>query len=188
MTSAPFCDLHTHTLHSDGMLTPGELVELAAARGVRVLAVTDHDTLGGTAAAVRRGRSLGIEVIEGIELSVDMHGRELHLLGYFVQRPSALEEGLAEIRSAREVRARRIVGRLGELGMPVEYAAVWGRARGDVVGRPHGAASRPASTMPSTASSETASPHTSPSGRSACSAASSSCEARARSPPWRTHR
>ena len=140
MTARTICDLHSHTLHSDGALTPEALVELAASRGVGALAVTDHDTLDGLPAAVRRGRELGVEVVPGIELSVDEQGKDIHLLGYFVSRPQVLEAALREIREERVRRAHRMLERLAELGCHVEYDAVASRARGGVVGRPHIAA------------------------------------------------
>jgi predicted metal-dependent phosphoesterase TrpH len=137
MTDPAFCDLHSHTLHSDGVLSPAALVELAQSQGVRVLGLTDHDTLAGLPAAVARGRELGVEVVPGIELSVEEDGRDIHLLGYFVSRPGFLEAALAEIQRSRRQRAREIVERLGRLGVHVRYADVEQRARGGVVGRPH---------------------------------------------------
>lgn len=131
------CDLHTHTLHSDGALSPEALVELAHSRGVRTLALTDHDTVDGVDAARARGETLGIDVIAGIELSVRHGGRELHLLGYFVRDPHSLAQPLAAMREARLERAARIVERLHRLGMPVDLSAVRRRAHGRIVGRLH---------------------------------------------------
>src|SRR2546426_498910 len=99
----PNCDLHTHTLHSDGALAPAALVDLAASRGVSALAVTDHDTLDGLPAARRRGGERGLEVIPGIELSVQEEGRDGHLLGSFVSRGEALVEGVRLLRLAGAV-------------------------------------------------------------------------------------
>jgi len=131
------CDLHSHTLHSDGALSPEALVDLAASRGLAALAVTDHDTLDALPAAQARGAALGIEIVAGIELSIDEEGTDIHLLGYFVSRPDVLREALATLRLDRETRANRMVARLAELGMVVEYEAIRARARGGVVGRPH---------------------------------------------------
>jgi predicted metal-dependent phosphoesterase TrpH len=132
-----YCDLHSHTLCSDGVLSPEALVDLAATRRVAALAVTDHDTVEGLDAACARGVELGIEVVPGIELSIEEGSMDVHLLGYFVSRPAVLADALAEIRRERVTRARRIVERLRELGYELEYAAVAARARGGVVGRPH---------------------------------------------------
>src|SRR5262245_56157542 len=131
------CDLHSHTLHSDGTLTPEALVDLAAENRVGTLAVTDHDTLDGVAAALRRGAELGIEVVPGIELSVEEVTYDVHLLGYFVSQPEVLRAALDALRDERRTRARRMVERLAELGMNLEYEAVAARAQGGVVGRPH---------------------------------------------------
>jgi 3',5'-nucleoside bisphosphate phosphatase len=137
MTATAACDLHTHTLHSDGELEPAALVELAAQRGLAALAITDHDVLDAIPAAERRGGELGLEVIAGIELSVDEGGRDVHLLGYFVSRPEVLQASLAALHEERRRRAERMVERLAGLGCAIEYDAVLQRARGGVVGRPH---------------------------------------------------
>lgn len=132
-----FCDLHNHTLHSDGALSPQALVDLAAARGLAAIALTDHDTLDGVPAAMQHGRERGIEVVPGIELSVVLDDCEIHLLGYFVSRPEILQPVLDDIRRAREMRAQQMIERLRALGCEVDYAAVAARAQGGVVGRPH---------------------------------------------------
>jgi hypothetical protein len=90
--------------------------------------------------AARRGAELGVEVIAGIELSVDEDGRDVHLLGYFVSRPEVLSAALSDLHAERRRRAAHMVERLGDLGCSIEYEAVLGRALGGVVGRPHVAA------------------------------------------------
>lgn len=137
MTPTATCDLHTHTLHSDGELAPAALVELAAQRGLAAVAITDHDVLDALPAARARAESLSIEVISGIELSVDEGGRDIHLLGYFVSRPEVLRAALTGLHAERRRRAERMVERLAGLGCSIEYDAVMLRARGGVVGRPH---------------------------------------------------
>jgi len=132
-----YCDLHSHTLCSDGALSPEALVDLAASRQVAALAVTDHDTVDGIEAARARGRAVGVEVVPGIELSIEEGSMDVHLLGYFISRPAVLRDALDTIRRQRVTRARRIVERMGELGYALDYAAVEARARGGVVGRPH---------------------------------------------------
>ena len=78
-------DLHLHTLASDGRLTPTELVRLAAGRGLRTIAVTDHDTTDGLAEAFDAAKEFpGVRIIPGIELSADVPGDEVHVLGYFI--------------------------------------------------------------------------------------------------------
>ncbi|UCE02444.1 MAG: PHP domain-containing protein [Candidatus Latescibacterota bacterium] len=134
---SPTCDLHAHTLHSDGALSPQALVSLAASRGVQALALTDHDSVDGIEEARAQGTAVGLEVVAGIELSVRHEERELHVLGYFVRHTEILGEPLASMRQARLERVERIVERLHHLGMPIDLEAVRRRARGRVVGRPH---------------------------------------------------
>lgn len=133
-------DLHAHTNVSDGTLAPRALVELAHRQGLAALAVTDHDHVGGLAEAREAGERLGVEVVPGIELSVDHPEGELHLLGYlFDPQDTALAAALELFRAAREARGQRIVERLQELGVEItmeEVERVVG-AHGASVGRPH---------------------------------------------------
>ncbi len=102
-----------------------------------VLAVTDHDTLGGVAASIAAGRELGVRVVPGVELSVSPPSGSLHILGYLPEpAPAALTARLVELRAAREARARRMVARLAEAGAPVDFDDVARRAAGPI-GRPH---------------------------------------------------
>ena len=123
-------DLHTHTLRSDGLLTPAELVAAAAGAGVRLLAITDHDTLAGVR-ELRQGGDIpaGIEVVPGIEINTVVKDRdhvmegEVHVLGIGVDpEDEALEAALSRQRDARRLRFDRIVARLRELGMPIDAA------------------------------------------------------------------
>ena len=138
-----YADLHTHSIHSDGELTPGELLGLAAKNGLHAIALTDHDSLGGVAQAAERGRELGIEVIPGCELTVYEGSMELHILGLFVEISpgTALAELLARMQDARRVRALQMARQLREAGVPIEDADVL-RAAGAAqsAGRPHVAA------------------------------------------------
>ncbi|HTO68721.1 MAG TPA: PHP domain-containing protein [Myxococcota bacterium] len=134
------CDFHTHTRASDGSETPTELLRRAAANKVVCLAVTDHDTIDGVAEARDAGARAGVEVLAGIELSVNEADgvRTLHVLGLGLDDGHpALRARLAELRSSRESRAARIVGHLRAAGIALELAAVEAHARGGSVGRPH---------------------------------------------------
>jgi 3',5'-nucleoside bisphosphate phosphatase len=118
-------------------LAPAALVELAAACGVGVLAVTDHDTLDGVAEAIAAGAVHGVRVVAGVELSVRAPSGSMHLLGYFDDpSPEPLASRLAELRERRRARAERMVRRLGELGAPIAFDDVARRAAG-AIGRPH---------------------------------------------------
>lgn len=132
-------DLHAHTTYSDGSLTPTQLVEEAAALGLTAVAVTDHDTVDGLPEALAAGERLGVEVIPGVEINLEHDRVTMDMLGYFLAgAPSAeLEEELTELRKYRDERNARIVGRLTELGMPLEPADLAAEAGTGAVGRPH---------------------------------------------------
>ena len=133
-------DLHSHTTASDGELDPEDLVAAAAAAGVGVLAVTDHDTMSAAPAAMAAGERLGVRVIPGVELSVRVPHGSMHLLGYFrAPEPQPLADRLEDLGREREARIAAIVARLAALGRPISFERV--RARAKVrVGRPHVAA------------------------------------------------
>jgi len=123
-------DLHTHTLRSDGVLSPDALVTAAAAAGVQLLAITDHDTLAGVR-ELRRSSTVpaGLEVLPGIELNSVLEEPaksgegEVHILGLGVDPDDeALEAALSRQRDSRRVRFDRMVQRLRELGMPIDRA------------------------------------------------------------------
>jgi predicted metal-dependent phosphoesterase TrpH len=134
------CDLHTHTLLSDGALSPEELVERAAGRGVHAIALTDHDEVAGIAAARERGDALGVEVLAGIEISVSDEGglRQMHILGLGIDPTH--EPLLARMRAYREERVQRgerIVEKLAALGARIDFPRVRARAGEGSLGRPH---------------------------------------------------
>lgn len=128
-------DLHSHSTCSDGALSPADLVRRAADRGVRHLALTDHDTTIGLAAARDAGATCGVEIIDGVEISA-WHGQEVHVLGYFVQPHAGFQAVLERQATSRVDRVRRIGERLERLGLPVDIEAVLASAEGNV-GRPH---------------------------------------------------
>jgi hypothetical protein len=131
-------DLHCHTTASDGTLSPQDLVARALRDTVDVIAVTDHDTTDGIAAAVAAGDELGVRVVGGIEVSARTPDRNVHVLGYFID-PTSLElrAALRRLHESREERARRIVRRLNDLGYPITTADVEAQAGGRVIARPH---------------------------------------------------
>ena len=133
-------DLHLHTTASDGRCSPRELVDRAAAVGVDVMAVTDHDTTAAIREATERARERGIEVVAGIEMTAVESGRDVHVLGYFIDRTNAeLERFLSRQRAQRVARVKAIGERLVELGMPIDVATLLTQADesgGRSVGRP----------------------------------------------------
>lgn len=129
-------DLHTHTVVSDGTLTPAQLVQLAAKKGLAAIAITDHDHLGGLDEARREGAARGVEIVAGVELSV-AHGAaaDVHLLGYLVDPDEPrLAARLAEFRTVRAARGRLIVEKLQALGVDIRVEDL---PAAESVGRPH---------------------------------------------------
>ena len=135
-------DLHCHSTASDGTLTPAELVRAGAGAGLDVMAITDHDTTGGWAAAAE-ARPAGLRLVRGAELSCRWHGAEewpipLHLLAYlFDPAEPRLAADLTRLRTDREQRAEKIVAKLSADGVPITWDEVFGYAAGGSVGRPH---------------------------------------------------
>lgn len=133
-----YIDLHIHTTASDGTDTPRQVVEKAKALGLAAIAITDHDTLAGVAEAMEAGKELGVEVIPGVELSVDYYGHDLHLLGYFADESAApLRELLAAATAERNGRNEKIVSALAEAGYPVSMEELLSENPGHLLGRPH---------------------------------------------------
>ncbi len=131
-------DLHTHSLRSDGAFEPAEVVRMAAANGVGVLALSDHDTLAGVAEAMDAGRASGLRVIPATELNTESEWGDVHVLGYFLDpADAALEERLRWLRENRGRRIELMVERLNALGYAVSVDRVREIARGGALGRPH---------------------------------------------------
>jgi predicted metal-dependent phosphoesterase TrpH len=135
--SRGFVDLHSHSTASDGALAPEAVVETAAAAGLAALALTDHDTLAGVAAAHEAGRRLGVRIVAGVELSLMDGDKEVHMLGLHIARVDALQAELEAVRDSRKSRAQDIVAKLNALGVPLTVQAVFAEAAGGAVGRPH---------------------------------------------------
>ncbi|XRQ12012.1 PHP domain-containing protein [Actinomadura welshii] len=130
-------DLHSHSDASDGTRPPAEVVRRARARGLDVLALTDHDTVAGWAGAAA-SLPAGLTLVPGIELSCREGGRSLHMLGYLFDPDSpGLAAELVRIRDDRVLRAQAMVERLQALGVDVTWKMVRALAKGEAVGRPH---------------------------------------------------
>src|SRR5215210_7784591 len=111
--AASHYDLHSHSTRSDGVMRPSEVVERAARRGVQALALTDHDEVSGLAEARSAAEKAGIELIDGVEISVTWHGHTLHVVGLHVDPASdVIVRGLLENRAGRNGRAERISAEL----------------------------------------------------------------------------
>ncbi len=136
----PTFDLQSHSLHSDGELAPVEVVRAAAAAGVELLALTDHDSVAGVEEALEEGPRAGVRVIPATELSsVDEAYEELHILGYLVDhRDPAFAEILEDLRGDRERRVLAMADLLRAEGFALEDSELLRRqVAGEVLGRPH---------------------------------------------------
>jgi hypothetical protein len=131
-------DLHTHSVRSDGMYEPAEVVRRAAERGVRILSLSDHDTLAGAAEAIAAGDRYGVRVIPAMELNTESEWGDVHVLGYFLDpSDAALEERLRWLRENRGRRIELMVENLNALGFLVSLDRVLAIAQGGALGRPH---------------------------------------------------
>ncbi len=134
-------DLHTHSIFSDGSDPPARVVEEAARRGLTAVALTDHDTLDGIAEARATATEVGIELIPGVELSVDWLGGSMHLLVYHLEPgPGPLQDHLDELRRGRSDRNQEMVEALRDLGIDITHHELDAEAMGRGAGRPHMAA------------------------------------------------
>lgn len=131
-------DLHLHSTVSDGRLSPSELVRFAHANGVTTMALSDHDATDGVNIAQTVGAELGVRVIPAIELSTDLPGASIHVLGLFLDHTdSTFQQMIAAFRESRLQRAEQMVGALRSLGAPVKLERVLDIAGEGSVGRPH---------------------------------------------------
>ncbi|HHY82070.1 MAG TPA: PHP domain-containing protein [Clostridiales bacterium] len=132
-------DLHNHTTASDGLLSPAQLVRFAAIKGLKAIAITDHDTTEGIDEGLRAGQFYKIKVIPGIELNTQLDSVEIHLLGYFINWNSEyLQKILFKMRDIRKNRAKKMVEKLVNLyGFDISYEEVLKEAKEGAVARPH---------------------------------------------------
>lgn len=131
-------DLHSHSTVSDGTLTPTQLVEHAAERGVRMLALTDHDDLGGLEEAAAVASALGMQFINGVEISVTWNKRTIHIVGLKVSPAyTPLSEGLRQIREGRHVRAQGMAASLDQIGITGSLEGAYQHAKRGIISRSH---------------------------------------------------
>jgi predicted metal-dependent phosphoesterase TrpH len=132
-------DLHIHSTASDGRLTPAEVVKEAAKKGLRFIALADHDTIEGIAPALAAAKSFpNLRLIPGVEISTDIPAGEVHILGYFIDYTSReLGAKLDRFRNSRLNRAKGMVAKLDKLGIHLDWPRVEQIAGSSVMGRPH---------------------------------------------------
>lgn len=131
-------DLHMHSRFSDGALTVTEIIDLAITRKLGCISITDHDNFDAYDAGKDYAADRGIEFISGIEISAIHKGRDIHILGYFIDVNNlALNMEMQEQAKNRRRRVREILRRLDKMGMPLTFEKVLSKAGGGVIGRPH---------------------------------------------------
>jgi predicted metal-dependent phosphoesterase TrpH len=131
-------DLHVHTTASDGTMSPAEVVRYAKKKGLRAIAITDHDTVEGIAEGLKEGSNVGLEVIPGVELSVDFPKGTMHLLGYYIDHTRAeLLEKLRVVQRARAERNLQMIERLRGLGIEIDLSELKEAPEHAQIGRPH---------------------------------------------------
>lgn len=131
-------DLHLHTTLSDGTLTPEETVARALELGVYAIAITDHDTVDGVRPALAAAEGTDLQVLPGVEVSVDYRATEIHVLGFFPDLDyEPLLESMRRIREGRVERAEKMVAQLQASGIPITMEQVLEQAGEGSVGRPH---------------------------------------------------
>jgi predicted metal-dependent phosphoesterase TrpH len=131
-------DLHVHTNMSDGSFSPAEIVALSAQKGLQAIAITDHDTVAGIAEAQAEGSRSGVEVISGVEMSVEWNPGIVHILGFFVNSDDRhLLESLAYLAQGRHDRIPKIVSKLNDCGVHISVEEVAIESGEGVPGRPH---------------------------------------------------
>ncbi len=142
MKPTKYADLHIHTHYSDSTSSPEEVVKQAQEFNINCIAITDHDTVDGIVPAIEAGKAQEIEVISGIELSSEINGKDVHILGYgFDYKDEELLNILKSVQSSRVERMRLMIEKLEELGVSgISLEEVCSKAKSDAVGRPHLAA------------------------------------------------
>lgn len=132
-------DLHIHSTASDGRFSPEEIVRKAVELGLEVIALADHDSVDGIGPALKAARKFPrLRIIPAVEVSTDVPDGEVHVLGYFIDYTSReLAEELARFRSSRERRAQKMVAKLADLGVHIDWRRVQEIAGDGTMARPH---------------------------------------------------
>lgn len=134
----PRIDLHIHTIFSDGTYTPEEAVFQAKKLGLVAISITDHDSVAGLASALVAGKRLGIEIVPGVEMSTDVGEDEIHILGYLLNwKKEDFLRQLEKFQAARANRNQKLLKKLDDLGMRVDYREVRKLAPRGVISRLH---------------------------------------------------
>lgn len=133
-----YVDLHTHSNKSDGSLSPTQLIDEAKRIGLSAIALTDHDSIDGLEEAIKRGNELGIKVVPGVELSCEYNGRDIHIVGLFIDYLNKdFHNQLKAFVNSRDIRNRKMCQKLTDAGMPVIYEEMIEKYGDSVLTRAH---------------------------------------------------
>ncbi len=131
-------DLHVHSNFSDGTLSPSQLVELAVRSNLEAFALTDHDTTEGIDEAIEASKGKDIEVVPGIEFSTEYNGKDIHILGYYINpRANGFDSKVTEFRNSRDLRNKKMCAKLNELGIEINYDEFVSMFPNSVITRAH---------------------------------------------------
>ena len=134
-------DLHVHTTASDGQYTPSQIIQKAAEKQIKVIAITDHDTIAGIEEAISEGEKLGVKVVPGIEINISFPTGEFHLLGHGITKPSESLKSIVEnVLKNRTERNALIIEKMNADGVPLTMEELSADFPDTVIGRPHFAA------------------------------------------------
>lgn len=128
------CDLHTHSLYSDGTCTPGQLIEIAREAGLSAIVLSDHNTVAGLPSFIEAAEGSGVEAVPGIEFSTEYLGKELHILGMYIRQESypRINEILEQFLQRKEKSNRELVERLAGAGIVLDYDKIREKAAGSI--------------------------------------------------------
>ena len=136
------CDLHTHSYYSDGTCTPVQLLQLAEELGLSAIALTDHNTVTGLPEFIAAGKESPVEAVPGIEFTAEFQGKEVHILGLYLQPEyfPQIEEAMEKVRARKARSERELTEKLQEKGMDISYDALSAATPGGNINRAHIAA------------------------------------------------
>lgn len=131
-------DLHSHTTASDGQYTPTELVKKASEHNIKLMAITDHDTINGLEEAQKAGLQYGVQIIPGIEINITAPRGEFHLLGLGISDISpSMKEILDKVIKTREIRNQEMISKMRDAGIDITYDEMINKFPNTMIGRPH---------------------------------------------------
>lgn len=129
-------DLHIHTLHSDGTYSVSEVIERACKNNLKAIAITDHDTIDGI--LEKREENKDLEIINGIEISCNVDGLEVHILGYFLDlNDEKFLEEIKNLKISRDERNKKIIDKFKSIGIEIDYEKLKNFAKGNIISRLH---------------------------------------------------